>query len=114
MATTYNWNCRTVEAHQNFENKSNVVYKIHWIVTATSTEKDADGEFYTADSIGVQSIDTSNISDFIPSEELTNDILVGWTKVAMGEDHVLGLETSLNSKLDEIVSPRSITIIIED
>ena len=33
MATTYEWNCKTVDVHPTEGEYTDVVYNVHWIVT---------------------------------------------------------------------------------
>ena len=112
MATTYEWNCKTVDVHPAEGDYTNVVYNVHWILTGVSEEVDGEGNPYTATSIGTQVLDTSEITDFIPVEELTNEEITSWTKVAMGEEQVSALETSVQEAINSLITPTSITITI--
>ena len=110
MATTYEWNCKTVDVHPTEGDYTDVVYNVHWIVTGTSEEVDSEGNPYTATSIGTQVLDTSEITDFIPVEDLTNEEITNWTKAAMGEEEVAGLEESLQNTINSLITPTSVTI----
>jgi hypothetical protein len=112
MATTYEWNCKTVDVYPTEGDYTDVVYNVHWILTGTSEEVDGEGNPYTATSIGTQVLDTSEITDFIPVEELTNEEIANWTKAAMGEEQVTELEASLQNTIDSLITPTSVTITI--
>ena len=56
MATTYNWNCKTVDVHPTEADHTDVVYNVHWIVTGTSDQLDSEGNPYQASSIGTQTV----------------------------------------------------------
>ena len=114
MATTYDWNCRTVDCYPTDGEYTDVVYNVHWIVTGTSDTLDPDGNAYTATSIGTQTISTSDLSSFTPFADLTNADVVAWTKAAMGADQVTALETNIQSKIDLEITPTSVTLTIED
>ena len=43
MATTYDWNCRTVDCYPTDESYTDVVYNVHWRVTGISDQKDSEG-----------------------------------------------------------------------
>jgi len=104
--TTYDWNCKTVDVHPQEEGETNVVYNVHWIVTGV------DGD-YSATNIGTQIVPLSEGDTFIPFEDLTNEIVVGWTKEAMGEEQVKAIETSIASQIEEEINPTSVTMTIE-
>lgn len=104
---TYDWNCKTVDVHPQAEGETNVVYNVHWIVTGTKEE-------YTANSIGTQTVTVDPETSFIPFEDLTNDIIVGWTKEAMGEEQVKAIEDSIALQIAELENPTSVTMTIED
>ena len=108
--TTYNWNCKTVDCYPEQDNEADVVYNVHWIVTGTS--EDSEGKSYSATNIGTQTLDTSQITDFIPFDQLTNDEVVAWTKGAMGDEQVASIEASIQSQIDSLITPTSVTLTI--
>ena len=110
--TTYNWNCKTVDCYPEQDNEADVVYNVHWIVTGTS--EDSEGKSYSATSIGTQTLDTSQITNFIPFDQLTNDEVVAWTKGAMGDEQVASIEASIQSQIDSLITPTSVTLTIGD
>jgi uncharacterized protein YpbB len=112
--TTYNWNCKTVEAYPSVGENTNVVYNVHWRVTAVSDQLDEKGNAYQASAIGTQVLNTEDITEFIPFDQLTNDQVVQWVKSTMGEEKVNSLESSLQSQIDNLITPSSVTLTIED
>ena len=111
--TTFEWNCKTVDVYPTSGDNTDVVYNVHWRVTGTSDQVDADGNAYTATSIGTQTLSTEEIVDFVPFEDLTNELVAGWVQAAMGEEAVANLETSLNNQIDALITPTSVTKTIE-
>ena len=103
---TYNWNCKTVDVHPQSEGETNVVYNVHWIVTGTE-------EDYSATNIGTQVVTVDPETPFIPFEDLTNEIVAGWTKDAMGADQVQAIEDNIGNQIIELANPTSITMTIE-
>jgi hypothetical protein len=69
-------------------------------------------EDYSVTSIGTQVVPLSEGGAFIPFEDLTNEIVVGWTKEAMGEDQVDQIETSIASQIEDQKNPVSVTMTI--
>jgi hypothetical protein len=110
--TTYNWNCKTVDAYPQDGEYADLVYNVHWIVTGVSDELNPEGIAYSATSIGTQTLDTSEVTDFIPFEDLTNEQVVAWTKGAMGEEQVASIEASIQSQIDALITPTTVTLTI--
>lgn len=100
---TYTWNCKTVDIHPQDGSYTDVVYNVHYIVDGISDDS------YSGRVIGTQMVDTSTIVDFIPFDQLTNEILVGWTKDAMGEDKVSDIEHAIDIQIEQATEPTSIT-----
>ena len=48
MATTYTWDCKTVDVYPTNQEETDVVYNVHWIVTGTSSELDPQGVAYSS------------------------------------------------------------------
>ena len=112
MATTITWNCKTVDVYPTDGSLTDVVYNVHWIVTGTSSEVDAEGNAYIATSIGTQVLDTSNITNFIPIEDLTNAEVEAWTKSTMGAEQVTAIEAGVVAAVALLITPTSITMQI--
>jgi len=110
--TTYNWNCKTVDAYPQDGEYADLVYNVHWIVTGVSDELNPEGVAYSATSIGTQTLDVSDVTDFIPFEDLTNEQVVAWTKGAMGEEQVASIEASIQSQIDALITPTTVTLTI--
>lgn len=110
--TTINWNCKTVDVYPTEGEYTDVVYNVHWIVTGTSDQLDPEGNPYTGQIIGTQILDTSTITDFIPFEDLTNEIAVQWTKDTMGAEQVADIESGVQGQIDQKINPTSITMKI--
>jgi len=110
----YTWNCRTVDAYPQDGDYTDVVYNVHWIVTGTSDVIDPEGNPYSATSIGTQTLNTESITDFVPFEQLTNAEVVEWTKTTMGQEQVDNIESGIESQIDNLITPTSVTLTIED
>jgi len=108
---TYDWNCKTVDIYPVNEDNSDVVYNVHWIAKGTTEQ---EGVSYSATSIGTQTLDISDITNFIPFKDLTNDEVVAWTKIAIGEEQVSSIEESIAHEIQAKITPTSITLTIEN
>jgi hypothetical protein len=109
---TYDWNCRTVDARPLEDGETDVVYNVHWIVTGTSDVLNPEGIAYSATNIGTQIVPWNPGGTFIPFEDLTNDIVVGWTQDAMGAEQVTAIEASIDSQIDSLITPTSVTLTV--
>ena len=109
---TYNWNCKTVDARPLEDGETDVVYNVHWIVTGTSDELNPEGIAYSATNIGTQIVPWNPGGTFIPFVDLTNDIVVGWTQDAMGAEQVTAIEANIDSQIDSLITPTSVTLTV--
>jgi hypothetical protein len=105
---TYNWNCKTVDVYPTEGEYTDVVYNVHWIVTGSDESvPPVQGSVY-----GTQTLNTSDITNFIPVEDLTNEEVVAWTQSAMGEERVVEIEANIADQIFLILNPTSITLTI--
>ena len=111
---TYDWNCRTVDAYPSVGELTDVVYNVHWRVTGLSEELDSQGNPYQATNIGTQTLNTQDITDFIPVDELTNEQVTEWVKSTMGKEVVSRIEENIKNQIDNLIEPKSITLTLEN
>jgi hypothetical protein len=109
MAITYAWDVKTVDTYPTKDSKSDVVYNVHWRLTATDdTNNNADGESQTATVYGSQALDTSDLSSFTEFADLTASDVQGWVEAALTADTVNDMKDSLDSTIEELVTPTSV------
>tara|TARA_R110000824_G_scaffold52624_1_gene145865 strand:+ start:628 stop:975 length:348 start_codon:yes stop_codon:yes gene_type:complete len=110
MAIGYTWDCKTCDTYPSKGGKSNVVHNVHWILTATDdTNKDSDGNNWTASSYGTQAVSTDDLSSFTNWSSLTNADVQGWVETALTADTVTAMKTGLDAVIAEKVTPTSVT-----
>ena len=110
MAIGYSWNCETCDTYPTKSGKSNVVYNVHWRLTATDgTNKDSDGNNWTASSYGTQAVSTDDLSSFKNWSSLTNADVQGWVEAALTADTVTAMKAGLDAQIAEKISPTSVT-----
>ncbi len=112
MATTYTWDCTTVDVYPTNQEETDVVYNVHWRVTGTSDELDPEGVAYSSVSIGTQTLSVEDITDFIPFADLTNEECVAWTQAAMGAEQVTAIEAGIEAAIVQLITPTSVTMTI--
>lgn len=75
------------------------VVTVHWTRFVNETIND---KVYTASVYGSQSFSKDNVTDFIPYEELTYDIVCGWLDNSMD---VEALDVNLDAQIENQVNP---------
>ena len=109
MAINYTWDVSTVDTYPTKDSKSDVVYNVHWRLKATDdTNKDSDGNNWTADVYVTQVVDTSDLSSFTAFADLTASDVQGWVEAALGADSVTAKKASLDAEIAEKVTPTSV------
>jgi hypothetical protein len=110
MAIGYTWDVSTVDTYPTKDSKSDVVYNVHWRLTATDdTNKDSDGEYWTANMYGTQTLDTSDLSSFTAFGSLNAAKVQGWVEAAMTADTVTAIKASLDAQIAAKITPTSVT-----
>ena len=110
MAIGYTWDVSTVDTYPTHNSQSDVVYNVHWRLTATDdTNQDSDGNNWTATSYGSQAVDTSDLSSFTAFADLTASDVQGWVEAALGADEVTAMKAALDAQIAEKVTPTSVT-----
>ena len=107
MANTYTWQINALDTNPTQGDLTNVVYNIHWELIATSDQTDSDGNAYTADSIGTQTIAAPSSGSFTAFEDLTQEIVEGWLENS--DLDIQAIKTNLNSQITEAITPTSVT-----
>ena len=113
MAINYTWDVSTVDTYPTKDSKSDVVYNVHWRLKATDdTNKDSDGNNWTAEVYGSQVVDTSDLSSFKAFADLAASDVQGWVEAALGADSVTAKKASLDAEIAEKVTPTSVTKVL--
>jgi hypothetical protein len=100
MTDTYTWNIVTLERHLS----DGVVYTSHYTVNAERTT--AGGDVLTAGSYGSVGFGAPDPDEFVPYEDLTPEVVIGWTQDALGgAEKVAEIEAALTANLDEQENP---------
>jgi len=77
----YNWNTLEVEVFNSLDGNTDVVYSVKFGILTSE-----NGTGVTL--IKEQELDISSITEFIPFEDLTDEIVIGWVKSDLGETGV--------------------------
>ena len=110
MAISYAWDVSTVDTYPTKDSNSDVVYNVHWRLTATDgTNKDSDGNNWTADVYGSQTLNTDTISSFTAFASLDAAKVQGWVEAALTADTVTAMKSGLDAQIAEKITPTSVT-----
>ena len=95
MSTTYTYTINTLER----TTADGIVYNVHFAVAAAN-------ETYSSSAYGTIPLAAPVEGDpVIPYAELTEEVVLGWTKDALGTEQVETIEARLQTELDEQAAP---------
>ena len=100
MANTYNWKINALDAKVLVDDDENVVYTVHWSLIAISEDEE-----HTVSSIGAQSVEY-DADNFVPYEDLTEEIVIGWLEDALDVDL---MKAGLDAQIEKLITPQEIT-----
>jgi hypothetical protein len=95
--TTYTWTVtalytETIASEQNY------------VVIANYEVIGTDGT-YSASLSNNARFSTASVSPFIPYQDLTNDIVIGWIQDELGTDGVANTEACIQGQIDSQINP---------
>jgi len=103
----YNWTVTNLFTLDTVSEAGYVVTALYEVVGVEQSE----GVEYTASLSNSAQFEVTEGSTYIPYEDLTNEIVVGWIQSELGEDGVSNLEASvagmINSEINPPVSPEN-------
>ena len=109
MAIGYTWDVSTVDTYPTKDSKSDVVYNVHWRLTATDdTNKDSDGNNWTATTYGSQAVDTSDLSSFTAFASLDAAKVQSWVEAGLTADTVTSMKSGLDAQIAKKITPTSV------
>jgi len=109
MAITYTWDVSTVDT-KTIDSNDDVIYNVHWRLNAEDdANQDSEGNNWTATVYGTQTLDTSDLSNFIIFGSVDAATVQGWVEAAMGADEVQNLKDGLDAQIAELITPSSET-----
>jgi len=108
MSNTYTWDCKTVDVYPEYDSNSDVVYNVHWKLSAESDQQDDEGNNYRAVIFSTQQLSVDDIGSFIPFADLTNEVVTNWTISALGEDEIEDYKENLDEQIENQINPISV------
>jgi hypothetical protein len=100
MTTVITWTISQMDCYPQVGSETDVVFTVHWQCTGT------DGT-YTASVYSTCAIPTPDPADFVPYDQLTQDMVLGW----IWEDGVdkAATEAAVQQQIDNQINPPVVT-----
>jgi hypothetical protein len=108
MANTYSWNVLNLSVVQNPD--PNYVVSAVWSLTGT------DGTFTNVYNSASDFVVQENDPNFIPFNELTPDIIIGWIQAGLGQARIAEIEAEIDYAIDikiyqsTVVKPNNVPV----
>lgn len=81
-----------------------------YVVIAAYTTTGTDGT-YSASLQNTAQFSTASVSPFIPYDQLTNDIVVGWIQQELGVNGVNSIEACIQGQIDSQINPPVVPVV---
>ena len=78
--------------------------EINYVVIANYTVVGVD-DTYSAELSNIARFNTASVSPFVPYEDLTEAIVIGWIQDDLGPDGVSNLEACIQGQIDSQINP---------
>lgn len=98
-----NWTISSVKAQVEQDGLQNVIHTIHWRLGKQ------DGEHY-ADVYGSKSLAAPSPDNFIPSEDVTLEMVKGWLEASFEAEELESLEANLTAQIEAKKNPTEIEL----
>lgn len=99
MPITYTWTSTALLGYPIFDGQADVVTTSFYTVFAD------DGSGHTSSFSSAQSTPLNPSAPFIPYNDLSNEIVIGWVQSNLGENGVRSIEANLNAQIEAQVNP---------
>ena len=109
MAISYAWDVSTVDTYPTKDSKADVIYNVHWRLTATDdANNDANGNAQTANVYGAKDLDTSDLSSFTAFASVDAAAVQGWVEASLTADTVTEMKAGLDAQIAAKITPTSV------
>ena len=102
---TYTWQFPQLEAYPTLQDKTNVVFTVHWRLRGED-ELGNSAEVYG--SVGLAPYDGEG--QFVEFANLTEETVISWVESALGEEQVTQYKQNIDGQIEVIVNPKSISL----
>jgi hypothetical protein len=104
---TITWKVTNLDCYPTYQQNTDVVFTVHWdclgnIVVATGS---LSGSVYNSRLYGTTGVQYHSGSAFIPYDQLTENVVLGWTFDSMGTGSKANIEAGAISSLYNQINP---------
>ena len=104
---TITWKVTNLDCYPTYQRNTDVVFTVHWdclgnIVVATGS---LSGSVYNSRLYGTTGVQYHSGSAFIPYDQLTENVVLGWTFDSMGTGSKANIEKGAVSSLYNQINP---------
>lgn len=98
MTITKTWAVAQMDAYPEYEGQSDVVFGIHWTLTASEG-------VHQAQIYGSHNMTLELGAQFTPYSELTEAQVLDWLFAGIGSEQVAAFEANVEQQLQDIINP---------
>jgi hypothetical protein len=102
---TYTWQFPQLEAYPTVEDKTDVVFTVHWRLRGED-ELENSAEVYGT--VGLAPYDGEG--QFVEFANLTKETVTTWVESALGEEQVASYKQNLDDQIEAIINPKTVTL----
>lgn len=100
---TYNWLTEKLYT-VNLPTETNYVVNAYYSVEGSDDSTNPPTTAKLSGNIATFTINPDQ-PDYVPYDELTNDIVIGWVKNQLGANEVLSIESAIAGQIETILNP---------
>jgi hypothetical protein len=100
---TYSWVFPALDVTKSQGSYTDIVYNVHWRLRGVDQSASHSAEIYGVQSVAPYNPDSGS---FIPFENLTETIVEGWVKDAMGDTYNVHI-SRIDAEIEEQVNPKT-------
>lgn len=99
MANTYTWTATQLIGYPQYDGHTDAITTVFYTVVAD------DGSGHTASISSIQQTPIDPAAPYIPYNNLTNDIVIGWVQNNLGENGVASITANLDAQIEAQINP---------
>jgi len=102
MSNTYTWTVTSMSTLPNVPNQPNYVVLVKGQITGSN---DATPPVIASTEYSVALTVDENQSNYIPYDQLTESVVIGWVQTTLTPEGVSNLEANVDGQINSIVNP---------
>ena len=104
---TITWKVTNLDCYPTYDQETDVVFTVHWdcLGNLTPTTGSQSGSTFNSRVYGTTGVQYHSGSSFIPYDQLTENVVLGWTFDSMGTGSKANIEAGAISSLYNQINP---------